>query len=108
VLTPPNNSDHNILMLADLYEDHGLTNLADEIRSEVLGGTMCDQWSYEYGHLGVGAPIGVDGVGGVSGSVGTSASVGVSGSVGTSASTHVGGSIGGSIGTGVGGLGVRR
>jgi hypothetical protein len=94
VLTPPNNTDHNILMLADLYEDHGLTNLADEVRSEVLGGAPGDQWDYEYGPSG-GASIGGLGVGGLGVGVlglGVGGPGGASGTgVGTSSGTGVGG-----------------
>jgi hypothetical protein len=101
VLTPPDNSDHNVLMLADLYEDHGLTNLADEVRSEVLSGASCNQWNYEYNLTGIGSDVG-GGVGGTGIGVGA----GGIGDVGGGHSS--GGSIGGNIGVGVGGLGVRR
>jgi hypothetical protein len=95
VLTPPDNSDHSILMLADLYEDHGLTNLADEIRSEVLGGTQHNQWGHTHSSIGHASVVGGLGTADLVGGLGTGVGVG---------GTRIGvGAGGASIGVGVGG-----
>ena len=91
-MTPPDNSDDMILILADWHEDQGHQDRADELRSE-LADPIVPQSKWDTCGCSIGVGIVGSGVGSIGGGGGVGSSIGGVGS---------GGGVGGG---GVGGVG---